>query len=130
MRDEEKEENEGTITEAQEGKEAVEKAIKVLKEFYDKAKDNKVLMQKGPADDMPDAGFKPGEAYKGAQGASGGILGMLDVIKSDFERTISVTDKAEKEAAADFVEFERTTKTSITTKETSKESKTTELEGE
>merc|ERR1719161_2988938 len=129
MREDEKAENEATITEATEGKEAVEKAIKVLKDYYDKAKDNKVLIQ-GPADDAPDAGFKKGEAYKGSQSASGGILGMLDVIKSDFERTISVTDKAEKEAAADFVEFERTTKTSIRTKETSKDSKTTELEGE
>ena len=42
----------------------------------------------GTADDAPDAGFKIGEAYTGAQGASEGIIGLLDVMKSDFERTI------------------------------------------
>merc|ERR1719380_250664 len=45
---------------------------------------------------------------------------MLEVIISDFERTIKVTTKSEKEAAKEFTKFERTTKASIASKETSK----------
>merc|ERR1719169_244444 len=45
---------------------------------------------------------------------------MLDVIISDFERTIKVTTKAEKEAHKEFTKFDRTSKASIASKETSK----------
>jgi hypothetical protein len=45
---------------------------------------------------------------------------MLDVIISDFERTVKVTTKAEKASHREFVEFERTSKTSIASKETGK----------
>merc|ERR1712107_412329 len=56
-------------------------------------------------EDAPDAGFDNGEAYTGAGGASGGIIGMLDVIKSDFERTISETKAAEAQAEKDQLNF-------------------------
>jgi len=126
MRKDEKEENEATIKEAKEGKDAVQLAIEVLEKFYKKAKNAKVFTQQLP--DMPDAGFEAGEAYKGKQAGAGGILGMLDVIKSDFERTITETEKEEAEAVAEFVEFERTTKISIATKTQSRDAKATELE--
>merc|ERR1719502_1121175 len=45
---------------------------------------------------------------------------MLDVIISDFERTVKVTTTAEKASHREFVEFERTSKTSIASKETGK----------
>merc|ERR1719301_474917 len=47
-------------------------------------------------------------------------MAMLDVIISDFERTIKVTTKSEKASHREFVEFERTSKTSIASKETGK----------
>merc|ERR1719263_1642236 len=128
MRQEEKEENAATIKEAEEGKDAVTMAIGVLSKFYNKAKDAKVEFTQGPADDMPDSGFDSGEAYKGKQAASGGILGMLDVILSDFERTIRETTKEEAEAAQEFLEFDRTTKTSINTKKLARDAKSSELE--
>jgi len=128
LRAEEKAENEATIKEAEEGKDAVKMAIDVLSKFYEKAKDGKVEFTQGPADDMPDSGFASGEAYTGKQAASGGILGMLDVILSDFERTIRETTKDEAEAAQEFMEFDRSSKISITTKEKAKEAKETELE--
>lgn len=120
----EKEENEATIKEAEEGEVAVRNAIKILSEFYDKQKEGAALVQKD-VPDMPDAGFE-GE-YKGKGAESGGILGMLDVILGDFVRTIKVTTKSEADAAQEFLEFERATKTSIATKEAAKESKETEL---
>merc|ERR1719198_2300167 len=46
---------------------------------------------------------------------------MLDVIISDFERTVKVTTANEKDALREFTEFEKTTKTSITSKTRSKE---------
>merc|ERR1719198_481990 len=46
---------------------------------------------------------------------------MLDVIISDFERTVKVTTANEKDALREFTEFEKTTKSSIASKTRSKE---------
>merc|ERR1719156_482517 len=128
MREEEKEENAATIKEAEEGKDAVKMAIEVLSKFYAKAKDAKVEFTQGPADDMPDSGFESGEAYTGKQAASGGILGMLDVILSDFKRTIRETTAEEAKAAQEFLEYERKTKISINTKTLALEAKQSEFD--
>merc|ERR550537_248501 len=93
--------------EAKAGLEAVTMAIDILDKFYKTAKKATVdlSLAQGPLDDAPDAGFKIGEAYKGAQAESGGIIGMLEVIQSDFERTIKETTEAEKQAEQDHLEF-------------------------
>merc|ERR1719428_376441 len=124
MRADEKAENEATIKEAEEGVEAVSMAIDILSKFYKTAAKAKVeeLLQ-GPMDDAPDAGFESGEAYKGKGAESGGILGMLDVILSDFKRTIRETTKAEAIAQQEFLEFERETKISLTEKNTARDAK-------
>jgi len=125
-RNEESAENSNTIHEAQEGKAAIEEAIEVLDHFYKTAaKAADVTLVQGPADDMPDAGFEG--ANRGSQSASKGILGMMEVILSDFERTISSTEKWEKEAAAEFLEFETTTKVSMGKKTSMKTNKDQEL---
>jgi len=103
-RKEEQAENALTVSDASAGLSAVQSAIDILTKFYKKAAKATVLAQ-GPMDDMPDAGFDNGEAYTGAGGAAGGIIGMLDVIKSDFTRTISATEQAEAGAAKDHLEF-------------------------
>lgn len=108
MRDDEKAKNAETIEEAEAGLDATNMAIDILDKFYKtagKAKVDLSLAQKGPLDDMPDTGFDAGEAYTGAGGEAGGILGMLDVIKSDFERTVSQTEVAEREAKEEFQDF-------------------------
>jgi len=130
-RSDESAENSATISEAEEGKEAVEQAIDVLSKFYKTAAKAEVFTQEsssasGVDDDMPDTGFKG--ANKGSQGAAAGILGMLDVILSDFERTISETEKAEKAADKEFLDFETTTKVSIGTKTVGKETNEAELQ--
>jgi hypothetical protein len=125
MRNEEKAENGETVAEANKGLEAVSLAIEILDKFYKIASKGEVsLAQQGPADDAPSAGFDNGEAYTGAQGAAGGILGMMDVIKSDFERTITETNKAEAMAQKDFEKFMTETGMSMAEKKTAHDEKT------
>jgi DNA repair exonuclease SbcCD ATPase subunit len=106
-RAEEKAENEHTVLEAKEGLRAVNMALDILTKFYKTAAKAEVdlSLAQGPLDDAPETDFKIGEAYKGAQAEKGGILGMLEVIQSDFERTIKETIKLEKEAEQDHLEF-------------------------
>jgi len=119
MRGDEKAENMDTLDKAKAGLAATKDAYDVLSAFYKKAAKGKVsLIQASPVD--ADAPASHSGAYKGGQQKAGGILAMLDVIISDFERTIKVTTKAEKASHREFVEFERTSKTSIASKETGK----------
>merc|ERR1719375_760048 len=102
-----------TIEKAQDGKDAVSEALKVLREFYKKsAKASLVQKKASPVDeDTEGAGFSG--SYKGSQDASTGIIGMLQVIESDFARTVRVTSKEEQDAEAEFVIFDRTSKSDI-----------------
>mmetsp|Transcript_71209 Transcript_71209/g.197177 ORF Transcript_71209/g.197177 Transcript_71209/m.197177 type:complete len:529 (+) Transcript_71209:596-2182(+) len=108
QRSEEKAENAATVEEAQAGLDALTMCIDILDKFYKTAKKETVdlsLAQASPQDEAPDAGFDNGEAYLGAQAESGGILGMLDVMKSDFVRTIQETQAAEAQAEKDHLAF-------------------------
>jgi len=125
MRKEEKADNEAAVMEAEAGLEAVNDAIDILDKFYKTAAKESVdlgLVQ-GPLDDAPDSGFDNGEAYTGAGGEAGGILGMLDVIKSDFERTISVTNKAEKANQQEYQKFMLESSKSLAEKKMAEEQK-------
>merc|ERR1719214_394530 len=73
----EKAKNTDTIADAKEAQEAVSSAMTVLKEFYAKAGEATALMQQPEVFD---------EAYKGMGAESGGVIGMLEVIQSDFAR--------------------------------------------
>jgi len=125
-RKEEKAENANTVTEAKAGLGAVKMAIDILDKFYKtSAKANVDLsLAQGPLDDAPDAGFDNGEAYTGAGAESGGIIGMMEVIQSDFERTISETKKAEAEAEQDHMKFMTETSMSLAEKNVAKKEKT------
>lgn len=129
-RKKEKEENKAAIASATEGINITDKAIEILTQFYGQAAKASSFLQRGRMimfrnasgsveDDMPDAGFKG--AYSGAQSTKGGIIGMLEVIKSDFERTVSETKKDEAIAAKDFMEFQTVAGASIATKGVSKQ---------
>merc|ERR1719343_1823006 len=119
MREAEHNENMETISTANDGLRAVNEAIDILSSFYKEAAKAEVLIQASPVDeDTQGAGFKG--AYKGKQVASKGIMGMLEVIKTDFERTIRVTEADEAKAHADFVLFDRASKSDISGKEMKK----------
>jgi len=129
-RKEEKEENETTVKEAKEGLDAVQEAIKILDRFYKTAAQSKVktMLTQGPADDMPDSGFDSGEAYTGAQGEAGGVIGMLEVIESDFVRTVKETEAAESQAEDDHLKFTTETQSSLAEKKKATDIKTSQLD--
>merc|ERR1719331_3818335 len=125
-RKEEKAENANTVSEAKAGLDAVKMAIDILDKFYKTSAKAKVdlFLAQGPLDDAPDAGFDNGEAYKGAGAEAGGIIGMMEVIQSDFERTISETKKAEAQAEKEHLEFMTETGKSLAEKTVAVKEKT------
>merc|ERR1719454_2425988 len=124
LRAKEKANNEATIEEAKEGVEAVKSALVTLKGFYD-------LVQTGykpPKSDrhgetVADVAPETFEGeYKGATGDAKGIIGILEVVQSDFERTIETTKTAEEDAVAAHKEFvEEAEKNTIETTKTAEE---------
>jgi septal ring factor EnvC (AmiA/AmiB activator) len=90
----EKEKNTETISDSKAAIIAVESAMTVLKEFYDKAATATALVQtklRGKTAQMPETFDKP---FTG-MGGNGGIMGMLEVILSDFNRLLTETTEAE-----------------------------------
>jgi uncharacterized protein YoxC len=103
IRTEEKAKNEATIADAKQAQVAVSQALAVLKEFYATAAESTALVQQPSAmDDAPDTFVAP---YKGLGAESGGVVGMIEVIASDFSRLESDTTSAEEQAASEYKEF-------------------------
>ena len=137
LRESEKEENTATIETAAEGQAAVELALSILNQFYENA-----FIQTGyvppnsdregltVADRAPEV-FS-GD-YHGNQDASKGIIGLLDVILSDFERTKTTTEQEEKTAQGAFEVFDKDVKDDNAGKETeikTKEARVASVEDE
>merc|ERR1719253_1901179 len=91
IRQKEKAENEVTIQDAKDAQVAVQRALTVLKEFYEQA--GSALLQKKQNPESPEV-FSD-EPYKGMGAESGGVIGMLEVIQSDFARLQSDTEAEE-----------------------------------
>jgi len=129
IRAEEKEANLDAIKKATQGYEAVKEVMGILKEFYSNAAKAFVQVKKSPVEVPSDAGSSQG-SYKGNQDKAGGVIGMIEVIQSDFERTIKTTTENENKAAADFETFKQESLATITSMETSIENLTNEIEGQ
>jgi hypothetical protein len=152
LREEEKFQNNMTIEEAQAGLDAVTNAINFLEDFYNPSGGQFLQTEQKPinaaqgyervvsenagsdgktVDDMaPDAGGVSGD-YGGKTDASKGILGLLDVIKTDFERSISTTTDEEADADSAYTKFKTDTETDMGDKgdlKTDKESSKTNAE--
>jgi cell division septum initiation protein DivIVA len=123
LRQEEKATNEATIKDAEEAQTAVAQALTVLREFYEKAGDATALMQQ-PAPEIFD---KP---YQGMGGESGGVVGMLEVIESDFARLESDTKASEATAQKEYDSFMTDSKVDKTEKSTDREHKTAKKQDE
>jgi len=105
IRQAEKAKNTATIADAGSAVGAVEQATKVLRNFYAKASSATAFVQgrakKGPADEVPGTWDEP---FTGS-GGEGGVLGMLEVILSDFQRLESETTANEDAAAQEYEKF-------------------------
>jgi len=100
FRQEEKATNAETVKDSQEAQTAVAQALSVLKEFYAKAGEATALLQQQP--EAPEIFDKP---YKGMQAAQGGVIGMLEVIESDFARLEADTRASEAVAQKQYDKF-------------------------
>jgi len=116
LRQEEKATNTATIKDSKEAQTAVAQALTVLREFYEKAGEATALLQQQP--ESPEIFDKP---YKGMQAENGGVVGMLEVIQSDFARLESDTKASEASAQKEYDEF-------MTDAKVDKEKKSTDIE--
>lgn len=121
--------NEEAIKVSTEGSAAVATALSLLSTFYnaqtfvqtDKytppgaGRDGKTLAEKAPS--------SQGTEYKGAAEESKGIMGMLEVIKGDFDRTTQATTDNEANEARAWMIAMRELETDSANKQTSKETK-------
>jgi len=121
LRGQEKKENLRVLSDATAGLAGVTKAMKILKDFYDNA-----LIQtsykppKGDASGNTVGDLAPDSFsgdFSGNQDAAVGIIGQLDVIKSDFEGTIDATKSAEDESESEFDAFKTESESDIDSKE-------------
>jgi len=99
LRQEEKATNEQTIKDSQEAQTAVAQALTVLKEFYAKAGEATALVQKNKQPEIFDS------PYKGMGAENGGVVGMLEVIESDFARLEADTSAGESTAQKEYDNF-------------------------
>jgi len=116
LRNEEKSKNAATVVDAKAAQTAVAQALTVLKDFYEKAAEATAFSQQtGQAPEI----FE--KEYKGMGSSGGGVVGMLEVIESDFARLEADTKAAEESAQAEYDEF-------MTDSATDKSKKTTDSE--
>merc|ERR1711907_352230 len=125
LRQDEKAKNTETISDSQEAQTAVAQALTVLKEFYAKAAEATAFVQAQP--EAPETFDKP---YQGMGGESGGVVGMLEVIESDFARLESDTKAAEATAQKEYDTFMTDSKVDKSEKSTDIEHKTAKKQDE
>lgn len=100
----ERETNEATIKDAKEAQTALSSALEVLKAFYDNAGASFVQQ-------VPEMA-----KYTGQQDSKKGVVGMLEVIASDFARLEADTSSSESQAQREFEEFKEKAEADIESK--------------
>jgi len=95
QRSAEKATNTETMQDSAAGEAAVNQALVVLREFY--SSHASLLQHKRQVPEMA--------AYKGMQSSKGGVVGMLEVIASDFARLNADTNASENAAAREYANF-------------------------
>jgi chromosome segregation ATPase len=119
-RDQEKKDNMEALKVAKDGLAGVGEALQILKGFYSQAaKASAAFLQASPVDEDT-AGAASG-SYNGKQGSMKAIFGLLEVIQSDFDRTIRTTESSENKAHREYIAFMQASESSIAGKTTKKE---------
>jgi len=122
IRAEEKKTNAATVADAKVAQAAVEKATGVLKEFYSAHAAAALVQDTGSLqNEMKQAASL--DPYKGQQAGSGGIMGMLEVILSDFARLQTETESSENTAASTYEKFMNESNEDVAVKDTEIEHK-------
>jgi len=103
-RNDEKAKNAQTIAEARSAAAATMKAIGVLRDFYASLSEAAALAQERSGVPGAPETFKDGSSVTQG-GAAGGVIGMLEVIESDFKRLDAETTASEMQADADYNKF-------------------------
>merc|ERR1719460_707655 len=124
-----------TVADANAGLTALTGALTVLQNFYNdpgafaQTSYEPFKASGSGSDGKTVADLAPGTfdgAYEGKQNESKGVLGLLSVIKSDFERSISTTEQAEEDAESEFQTLKGDTEADIDAKKTDKGNKESE----
>jgi len=112
------------------GLQGVRKALGVLRDYYGggaaagaamiQGKDTFATMMEQPA--MP-------QAHNAAGGAGGSIIGMLEVVESDFAKNLATEETEEADSAAEYEKTSMTNKVTNTIKEQDVKYKTKEFKG-
>jgi hypothetical protein len=133
LRTEEKADNEKTLEDGKEGKAAIDTALTILEGFYGSTafvQTSKVKKYSQPVtdrdgktvDDFTPEDMFEGE-YNGAKAESKGIIGMLEVIQTDLQRTIDTVEVAETSAITEYDEFKAAKEADSTAKEADRKAK-------
>jgi len=122
-----KDENTQALATARAGLAATKVATNVLRKYYSEAAKAASFVQASPLDGKTgsNAGFEG--SYKGAQGSMDAVIGFLETIQSDFDRTIRDTEVAETAAARSHVELSSGLKVDAAGKSSGKELDTEDL---
>merc|ERR1719329_1808813 len=122
LRADDKAENTKNMEMTEEGADAVKVALGLLKDFYSNAfvQTGKYVPPNSDRDGNTVGDLAPevfDDKYHGAQAESKGIVGILEVILSDFERTNNKAKSDEKESLEAFETFEKDTNDDVDKKE-------------
>lgn len=102
IRNEEKEQNQEAIADAKVAQEAVEKAKKVIQDFYDKTGGAFVQHAASLDQEMREATSAP---YKGMMAGGGNLVDFMEVILSDFARLEAEASTSEEQQATAHQKF-------------------------
>jgi len=124
LRQAEKATNTETIADSEAAQTAVAQALTVLKEFYAKAAEATAFVQQKAEPEIFD------KAYTGMGGEAGGVVGMLEVIESDFARLEADTKASEASAQKEYDTFMTDSKVDKSAKAADIEHKTAKKQDE
>jgi len=115
FRSSEKASNSAAVADAEAAQNALSQAVAVLKDFYAKAGEQAMLAQMGQDPGAADS------TYQGMQAEKVGVVGLLEIIQSDFARLEAETRSSEIKAQKEYDAF-------ITASRATKDMKQTDLE--